>query len=210
MGKSIDALKEYYPKDRKAWRKWLEKNHAKSPGIWLMYYKKGSGKPRVDYGDAVEEALCFGWIDSTSRPKDEESYIQLFVPRKPTSTWSKLNKERIEKLEKEGLMTDAGRDKITVAKENGSWTKLDAVEALLIPQELEKAFARNKTARKNFDAMSPSVRKQFLHWLNNTKKEETRKQRVADIIRLTKENKQLYRRENGKVVSNVTAGKSTK
>lgn len=203
MAGIIDDFKQYYAKDRPTWRKWLAKNHAKSPGIWLIYYKKASGKSRVDYADAVEEALCFGWIDTTQRPRDEESSMQLFMPRKAKSNWSKLNKERVAKLEKEGLMTDAGREKIAAAKENGSWTKMDEVEAYVIPPELEKAFAKNKTAKKNFDAMSPSVRKQFLYWLSNTKKEETRKQRVADIIRLSKANLGLYRREGGKAVRNV-------
>lgn len=199
----IDSFKQFHAKDRATWRRWLQKNHGVCPGIWLVYYKKDSGKSRVPYADAVEEALCFGWIDSTQRPRDEESSMQLFTPRKPKSNWSKLNKERVAKLEAEGLMTDAGREKIDIAKKNGSWTSLDAVEAFTIPTELQKAFASNKTAKKNFDAMSPSVRKHFLHWLNTAKREETRKQRIEDIIRLTKANLQLYRRENGKIVSNL-------
>lgn len=199
----LDELKEYYAKDRKTWRKWLEKNHAKSKGIWLVYYKKESGKTRVAYADAVEEALCFGWIDSTHRPLDEQRTRQLFVPRKEKSVWSKLNKERVAQLEKDGLMTDAGREKIAIAQKNGQWTKLDEVENLVIPAELEKAFARNKTAKKNFDAMSKTNKKMFLHRLNNTKSPELRKQRVADIIRLCKENLGPYRRENGKTVSNI-------
>ncbi len=202
MAKVLDELEQYYAKDRKAWRKWLEKNHAKSRGVWLVYYKKNSDKTRVDYADAVEEALCFGWIDSTHRPRNEESSMQSFMPRKEKSNWSRLNKQRVEKLEKEGLMTEAGRRSIEIAKANGSWTVLDDVEDMVIPEELEKAFAKNKTAKKNFDAMSMSVRKQFLYRLNNTKTPETRKQRVADIIRLTKANLGPYRRENGKNISN--------
>ena len=203
MAGIIDTFKEHYAKDRKAWRKWLEKNHAKSRGIWLVYYKKDSGKSRVPYADAVEEALCFGWIDTTQRPRDEYSSQQLFMPRKEKSNWSKLNKERVAKMEKEGLMTDAGREKIEIAKKNGSWTKLDAVENIELPPELEKAFARNKTAKKNFDAMSKTAQKEFLYWLHNTKKEDVRNQRVADIIRLTKQNIKLHRMENGKMIRNV-------
>src|SRR5437762_13424470 len=109
------ALKLYYPKDRKAWRNWLMKYHSKEPGIWLIYYKKDSGKTRVSYNDAVEEALCFGWIDSTLRPGDEYYYMQLFMPRKPKSGWSKLNKERIKKLISNGLMTAAGIKTIDIA-----------------------------------------------------------------------------------------------
>ena len=203
MAGIIDTFKEHYAKDRKAWRKWLEKNHAKSQGIWLVYYKKDSGKSRVPYADAVEEALCFGWIDTTQRPRDEHSSQQLFMPRKEKSNWSKLNKERVAKMETEGLMTDAGREKIEIAKKNGSWNKLDAVENIELPPELEKAFIRNKTAKKNFDAMSKTAQKEFLYWLHNTKKEELRKQRVADIIKLTGQNIKLHRMENGKMVRNV-------
>ena len=203
MASVIDQYKQYYAKDRKAWRRWLEKNHAKAPGVWLVYYKKDSDKTRVPYADAVEEALCFGWIDSTQRPRDEESSMQLFTPRKPKSNWSRLNKERVEKLEKEGLMTDAGREKITVAKENGSWTKLDNIENFIIPADLEKAFTRNKTAKNNFEAMSKTAKKEFLFWLDNTKKDDVRKQRVADIIKLTKQNMKLTRMEGGKQVRNL-------
>src|SRR6476620_9854423 len=101
-------LKSFHPKTREAWRNWLQKNHEKSPGVWLIYYKKSSGKKNFDYNDAVEEALCFGWIDSTSRPIDDERYMQRFTPRKSKSGWSGLNKKRIEKMTTEGLMTKAG------------------------------------------------------------------------------------------------------
>jgi uncharacterized protein YdeI (YjbR/CyaY-like superfamily) len=203
MGNALDLLKEYYAKDRKTWRKWLEKNHTASAGIWLIYYKKDSGKTGVTYAEAVEEALCFGWIDSTQRPRDEESSKQSFMPRKDKSTWSRPNKQRVEKMEQEGLMTDAGRAKIEIAKQNGSWTSLDDVEDLIVPDQLAKAFAKNKTAKKNFDAMSASVKKQFLYLLSSTKVAQTRKKRIAEIIRLTKANLGLYRRENGKSVRNV-------
>ena len=102
----INQYEQYYAKDRKAWRAWLKKHHNKAPGVWLVYYKKESGKSRLPYADAVEEALCFGWIDSTSRPMDEERYMQLFTPRKPKSVWSALNKQRVEKLIANGQMTD--------------------------------------------------------------------------------------------------------
>src|ERR1044071_7571701 len=127
MANIIDSFDHFYAKDRKTWRKWLAKNHKLLPGIWLIYYKKDSGKSRVPYAEAVEEALCYGWIDSTQRPLDEESYMQLFMPRKPKSGWSKLNKERVQRLIEEGQMTPAGLEKIELAKQNGSWNKLDGI-----------------------------------------------------------------------------------
>src|SRR6266498_5711606 len=124
LGVPSSKLKSFYAKDRKAWRNWLEKNHSKSPGIWLIYYKKSTGKTRLEYSDAVEEALCFGWIDSTSRPIDDEKYMQRFTPRKPKSGWSGLNKKRIQRMIEQGLMTSAGFEKIELAKKNGSWESL--------------------------------------------------------------------------------------
>ncbi len=182
MAQSIDKNERYYAKDRKNWRKWLEKNHKSSAGIWLVYYKKDSGKTRVSYSDAVEEALCFGWIDSTLNPIDEECYMQLFMPRKPKSGWSKLNKQRVEKLEKEGLMTEAGLEKIELAKQHGTWNKLDGIEAFTLPDELEKAFAKNKTAKKYFDTLSTWNRKYLLYWLHGAKRAETRMKRIEDIV----------------------------
>lgn len=120
---------------REEWREWLEKNHRTSFGLWLIYYKVKSGKPSVRYSEAVKEALCFGWIDSKVKSLDEERYMQIFTPRKPKSVWSKLNKQYIEELIEQGLMTIAGLEKIAAAKQNGSWNSLDAIEALIIPLE---------------------------------------------------------------------------
>jgi uncharacterized protein YdeI (YjbR/CyaY-like superfamily) len=175
-------IKTYYAKDRKTWRKWLEKHHETSPGIWLIYYKKDSGKSRVPYSEAVEEALCFGWIDSTSRPIDEEKYMQLFTPRKPKSEWSRLNKQRIEQLTEQGLMMPAGLEKIEIAKRHGAWTKIDHVEDLVIPPDLAKAFKTNKGTKAYFDALSKTGKKGILHWLGNARREETRATRIADIM----------------------------
>lgn len=188
----IDGFGRYYAKDRKTWRKWLEKNHAKTQGIWLIYHKKDSGKPRVPYADAVEEALCYGWIDSTQRPIDEESYMQLFMPRKSKSGWSKLNKERIERLITEGLMTPAGMEKIEQAKKNGSWNKLDGIESLETPPELKKALANpvNKTARKFFDSLNiPSPKKYVIYWISSAKLPVTKEKRIAEFIESAKEGK---------------------
>lgn len=177
-----DSFKQYYAKDRKTWRKWLEKNHAKSPGIWLIYYKKDSGKTRVSWADAVEEALCFGWIDTTSRPGDETYYTQLFVPRKPKSGWSKINKEKVEKLIKEGLMSEAGLQAIETAKKNGTWTKLDDIESDTPVPELQKALNKNKIAKKHFESLSTWNRKYILYWTSGAKKPETRAARIAEVM----------------------------
>jgi len=183
----INSYDQFYPKDRKTWRSWLSKHHAKAPGVWLVYYKKESGKPRVAYADAVEEALCFGWIDSTMRPLDEERYMQLFTPRKPKSEWSKLNKTRVEQLIKNGLMTPAGLEKINISKANGHWEKIDHVEALTVPSDLAKQLGKSKKATAYFDTLKTTNKKYLLHWLNNAKRVETRAKRVEEIMAALKE-----------------------
>jgi uncharacterized protein YdeI (YjbR/CyaY-like superfamily) len=179
----------YYAKDRKAWRKWLEKNHLTSAGIWLIYYKKDSGKTRVPYADAVEEALCFGWIDTTLNPRDEDSYMQLFTPRKHKSGWSKLNKDRVEKLIEQGLMTPAGLEKIEAAKHHGTWAKLDHIESFTPPPELEKAFKANKKAKAFFDTLGKTNKKYILYYINNVKGEELKAKRIQEIIAAANEGK---------------------
>jgi len=186
---AIAELKTFHPKSRKAWRSWLEKNHAKSPGIWLVYNKKSSGKSKLVYNDAVEEALCFGWIDSTMRPIDEEKYMQRFTPRKAKSGWSGLNKKRIEKMIEQGLMTQAGLDKIEEAKQNGSWESLDHIDALQLPEDFEKALAKNKKAKKNFEKFPTFTKKMFLYRINSAKTAATRKERIILCVKMAAVNK---------------------
>lgn len=193
MATGIDKSITYYAKDRKTWRKWLEKNHRSSSGVWLIYYKKDSGKTRVLYADAVEEALCFGWIDSTLNPIDEHSYMQLFTPRKPKSGWSKLNKDRVEKLIEQGLMTPAGHEKIEAAKHHGTWSKLDNIESFTLPPELKKAFIANKKAKKFFDTLSNTNKKYILYYINGVKDPVKKTQRVTDIIAAANEGRMLDR-----------------
>src|SRR3954452_14858733 len=126
--------------DRAAWRAWLEANHAASPGVWLVFYKKASGRPGVSYDEAVDECLCFGWIDSKVNRIDEHRYRQLITPRKPGGGWSKVNKAKIERLIGQGLMAPAGLAKIDAAKADGSWTSLDAVEAMTMPDDFAAAL----------------------------------------------------------------------
>jgi Uncharacterized protein conserved in bacteria len=194
MPKYADHFELVYAKDRKVWRKWLEKNHDKSTGIWLVYYTKDSGKPTVTYAEAVEEALCFGWIDSTANKLDDESHKQMFTPRKAKSVWSKLNKTRINKMIAEGQMTDAGMAKIDAAKKDGSWTSLDAVEALEIPPDLKKAFAANKVAKKHFEEVySTSLKKMILYRISMSKRQETRDKFIAEVIEAANEGKKPQR-----------------
>lgn len=186
-------LKRFYAKDRTAWRNWLEKNHTKSEGIWLIYYKKTSGKRRLEYNDAVEEALCFGWIDSTSRPIDDKKYMQRFTPRKPKSGWSSLNKQRVQRMIDQGLMTPAGLEKIEIAKKNASWESLDKIyspiDQLEIPDELAKAFSKNRKAKSNFENFAPFTKRQFLYWINAAKRDETRKARIKHAFLMCAANK---------------------
>ncbi|HKH93269.1 MAG TPA: YdeI/OmpD-associated family protein [Gemmatimonadaceae bacterium] len=178
-----NALEQVYAKDRAEWRAWLAANHSTSPGIWLVFDKKSSRADRLAYGDAVEEGLCFGWIDSTVRTLDDARYLQLFTPRKPKSTWSRSNKERVERLIAQGLMAQAGLAAIDLAKANGAWTSLDAVDAMVVPDDLATALKREKGAAANFAAFAPSARKGYLHWISQAVRPETRALRVAEVAR---------------------------
>jgi uncharacterized protein YdeI (YjbR/CyaY-like superfamily) len=183
----INSYEQFYAKDRKQWRKWLSMQYAKSPGVWLVYYKKQTGKSRVEYAEAVEEALCFGWIDSTMRPLDEERYMQLFTPRKPKSEWSKLNKHRVEKLIEQGLMTAAGLEKIEISKQNGHWEKVDHVEALIVPEDLAKQMKKSKKATAYFESLRITNKKYLLHWLGGAKRADTREKRITEIMTALKQ-----------------------
>lgn len=188
MASVLDTLERVEMTDRAAWRAWLRKHHAKSPGIWLVRYKKASGDLHFSYADMVEEALCFGWIDATARLLDADRSMQLLCPRKPKSIWSKVNKERLERLIAAGLMAPAGLKAIETAKANGSWTALDAVEALIVPDELAQALKKNKLAKKHFEAFPPSARKYGLWWVSSAKTEATRNKRIAELVERAERN----------------------
>lgn len=185
--------KTIHPKTRGQWRKWLERNHSTSPGIWLTYYRKETGKRKFSTADAVEEALCFGWIDSLSRKLDEERTLLKFTPRKPKGVWSKLNKQRIEKLIDQKLMTAAGLRKIEEARENGSWNSLDSsdfhTENNSLPDDLRKALGKNKRAMKNFLAFPPSYRKRFLFWIDSARTPLTKAARIQQTLLMAAANK---------------------
>lgn len=185
--RSTDAFDRLPFTDRAAWRRWLQKHHSRAPGLWLVFYKKGSGKPSVRYDEAVEEALCFGWIDSLVKSLDTERYIQLFTPRRPKSAWSATNKARVERLIASGAMTRAGLEKIELARSSGSWTRLDSVAALEVPPDFRKALAANRKARANFERFTPGKKKQLLYLINSAKRPETRQKKIAEAVILAAE-----------------------
>jgi uncharacterized protein YdeI (YjbR/CyaY-like superfamily) len=176
------------PGHRQVLRTWLAENHSLANGVWLANHKKGTVKPRLEYDEIVEELLCFGWIDSKSNHLDDERSLLWISPRKPRSGWSRTNKERVERLEREGLMTDAGRAAIAEAKRNGAWTALDAVERLEIPDDLAAALAADADAARHFDAFPPSSKKIILTWITSAKRAETRERRVSETVELAAKN----------------------
>ena len=178
----------HYFKNKEEWRQWLHENHHSSTGVELIFYRVSSEFESMRWEEAVQIAICYGWIDSTVRKLDEERRKQVFTPRKAKSVWSKLNKSYIENLIKEDLMHDSGLAKIDIAKKNGSWQSLDAVENQEIPEDLQSAFNTNPIALNNYNAFSPSYRKSYLYWLNQAKREETRTSRIIEIIRLCAQN----------------------
>jgi uncharacterized protein YdeI (YjbR/CyaY-like superfamily) len=173
-----------HPKTRSAWRTWLTKNHDLGEGIWLISWKKISGKPQIAYDDLVEEALCFGWIDSKPNKLDEQRSMLWFAPRKSGSGWSRLNKERIEHAIATGIMMPSGLAKVEAAKQEGSWSALDAVEALEIPPDLLRAFTKHMMAAENFEKFPRSVKRSILEWIGNAKTAATRTKRITETADL--------------------------
>ncbi len=183
------TYKQLYVKNRNDWRMWLKKNHERSNEIWLIYYKKHTKKPRISYEDAIEEAICFGWIDSTVKRIDEEKFMQKFTPRTSRSQWSEINKKRALKMIKSGKMTEAGRCKIDAAKKNGEWNRRRAVaETNEPPNDFYDALKKNKNAKINFDKFSSSIKKQYFGWIISAKRDETRKRRIQKAVKTAEQN----------------------
>ncbi len=183
---------QLYITNRKEWRRWLENNHKRRNEVWLIYYKKHTGKPRLSYDDAVEEALCYGWIDSNYKRVDDERYMQKFTPRKTKSIWSKTNKNRVKKLIDQGLMTEAGLAKVQEAKRNGSWKDSTPIyDTRRIPPELKSALSASKKAYEFYKNLAPTYKKQYIWWIVSAKREETRKKRIKEALRLLEKNKKL-------------------
>lgn len=184
----MQDVETFYPTSKQDWRAWLTENHTLKQSIWVIYYKKQANVPTISWSDAVDEALCFGWIDSTRRSIDSDKFIQFFTRRKPNSNWSKINKEKIERLIREGLMFRAGLESVERAKQNGSWTILDTVEELFIPEDLEIALEANPGAKEYFLSLSKSVKKMILYWVVSAKRPETRQNRINEVAVLAAQN----------------------
>ena len=184
MHKNEKDVETFYPKTKKEWRRWLDKNHLSKQAVWLVHYKKSTGLPTISWSDAVDEALCFGWIDSIRKTIDNDKFIQFFSKRKAAGTWSKINKEKIEQLIEKGLMAKAGHEVIDAAKLNGSWTILDEVEELMVPKDLEKAFKSYPGSKVFFLSLSKSVKKMMLQWITLARRAETREKRIDEIAAL--------------------------
>ena len=189
-----DGREIVHPTTRKQWRAWLAKHHARTEGVWVASYRTGTGKPRVEYDEIVEEALAFGWIDSRAKTLDEDRSLLWLAPRRRTSGWSKSNKARVARLERDGLMTDAGRRVVEEAKASGAWTLLDSVEALEVPEDLAEALSSSETAQRHFGAFPDSSKKIILTWIATAKRDETRKRRILETVRLAAENKRANHR----------------
>jgi uncharacterized protein YdeI (YjbR/CyaY-like superfamily) len=173
------------PASREHWREWLRENHGHKQAVWLVYHKKHTGTPSLTWSEAVSEALCFGWIDSQAKPIDaDNTYRQLFSRRKPTSGWSRVNKEKIQQLLADGLMMPAGRAAIGVAQQNGSWALLDEVDALVVPPDLAQALQASPLADSYFASLSRTDRRNLLQWLVLARRPETRQRRLAEIVAL--------------------------
>ena len=180
---NLDISKALYFSDRNEWRKWLEQNHAKEKEVLLIHYRKDSGKTSLDHFDAVEEALCFGWIDSILKRVDDKRFVLKYTPRKANSVWSKVNRDKAEQLIKAGKMTKAGLAKIEEAKKNGNWD--NAYTSLIkdtLPDDLKQALLKNKKAWWNFQKFAATYRNMYIGWVNSSRTEATRRKRIAEVI----------------------------
>ena len=181
MAGRLDKAQRVEPRSRAAWRAWLADHHATSPGVWLVDFTKASGKACLEYEDIICEALCFGWIDSTLRVEGDRRLLYV-APRRPGSTWARSNKERVARLTAEGRMRPAGLAAVEAARADGSWVMLDSVEALEVPEDLAAALAAAPGARRRFDDLPPSRRKQLLWSVVSAKRAATREWRVAAVV----------------------------
>lgn len=186
---SSKQIETYCPNSRTAWRKWLEKNHQSKQAVWLVYYKSSTKVASLSWSEAVDEALCFGWIDSTKKTIDDKSYKQYFSKRKPDSTWSKINKEKVAILIQNKQMVQAGYESIERAKQNGSWSRMDEVENLTVPEDLKISLNKNESAMQYFSDQSRSIKRAMLAWVVLAKRPETRKKRIGEIARLAAKGK---------------------
>jgi len=185
-------MKQLYVTDRDQWRDWLSQHHDTEAGIWLVFYKKATSKPTIEYDAAVEEALCFGWIDSIIKRVDGEKYVRKFTPRKDKSNWSALNRKRASKMIRARRMTDVGLAKIKSAKKTGLWDQDGRPRISLdIPREFAEALAGNKKARECFEKLAHSYSRHYLGWIAAAKRPETKKRRIDESIALLEKGRKL-------------------
>ncbi len=188
----MKSYKTLYVPNRTEWRAWLAKNVSTSDGVWLIFYRKGAGRPTIEIEDSIEEALCFGWIDSLIQRIDDDKYVRLFTPRKLKSKWSITNKKRIARLIKEGRMTQAGLAKLDYSDPDKENPDLKSEQAeLLVPPAMKKALVANGKAWENFKNLAPSYRRVYIRFVMDAKREETRNQRIAKAADLLAQNKKL-------------------
>ncbi|MFD1255880.1 YdeI family protein [Mucilaginibacter terrae] len=183
-----DGVKTFHARSRAAWRQWLAKNHQSETSVWLIIYRKESKTSSVYYPEAVDEALCFGWIDSKPNKRDEESYYQFFSKRNAKSNWSKVNKLKVEKLLQQNLMMPAGLAIIELAKQSGTWNALHLVDEVMMPDDLQEAFKQDAEALANWEKFSRSSRRGILEWIFNAKRPETRQKRIVQTVILAGQN----------------------
>ena len=183
-----DGVATFYAKDAESWRNWLATHHSSYQSVWLIIYKKESGVPSVYYDEAVNEALCFGWVDSKPNKRDDQSYYQFFSRRNPKSNWSAVNKQKIERLTAEGKMSPAGEEMVRLAHESGTWTALEDVDNLIVPPDLQEAFDQNEVAYTNWQNFPPSTRRGILEWIFNAKRAVTRTKRIIETVTLASKN----------------------
>lgn len=185
----VEDFESFYPTNTAEWRAWLEENHKKKESIWLIFYKKSAKEPSISWSEAVDEAICFGWIDSLKKTIDEKSYRQFFTPRKPKSGWSKVNKDKVEKLTRLNKMAPAGMATVNQAKANGMWELLDKIEALIVPPALETAFNQEPQAKDFYESLSKSKKKGVLYWVISAKRPETKAKRIEEFLSFAAEGK---------------------
>jgi uncharacterized protein YdeI (YjbR/CyaY-like superfamily) len=180
-------------KNRAEWRAWLKENHGREVEIWLVYYKKATGIPSITYGDSLDEALCFGWVDSLIKKIDDQKYVRKFTPRKDDSKWSLVNKTRVEGLIQKGLITEHGLQKVEAAKRSGRWDAPVQKPKLEfeMPAEFAGALKNNPQAEENFNQLAPTYQKQYIGWISTAKRPETRQKRIAESLRLLAQGKKL-------------------
>lgn len=183
--------KTLYVTNRDDWRQWLKKNHGSQREVWLIYYKKHTGRPTIPYEDSVEEALCYGWIDSILKRIDDQKFVRKFTPRNDRSIWSELNKKRTKKMIEQGRMTKAGLAKFKQAgKQKDKETKdRPAGKRLVIPPDLKKALSTNRKALENFNNFAPGYRRLYIAWITDAKRPETREKRIKQTLKWSAENK---------------------